>query len=86
MLIIKVEGLSILHRRLLRAILTSLRKYDNDGKQLKKWDDEDIDGKRKEKQEASELFKGYWRRCTSHEKYLSLKAEWQKEKKKYDRS
>lgn len=67
-------------------MLTSRRKYGADGEQLKKWDDEDVDGKRKEKEEASELFKGYWRRCTSHEKYLSLKSEWQKEKKEYQRS
>lgn len=59
------------------------RKYGADGKQLEKWSGDDAEGKRKEKEEASELFKGYWRRCTADAKYLELKKQWQKEKKQY---
>ncbi|EXJ94433.1 hypothetical protein A1O1_02829 [Capronia coronata CBS 617.96] len=59
------------------------RKYGNDGQQLEKWTEDDVDGKRKEKEEASELFKRYWRRCTSSEKYLQIKQEWTKSKKDF---
>lgn len=62
------------------------RKYGKDGKVLKKWDDDDVDGKRKEKEEASEIFKGYWRRCTVDEEYKSLKEEWQKAKASFQKS
>jgi len=62
------------------------RKYDKDGKVLAKWSGEDVDGKRKEKEEASEIFKGYWRRCTSSGKYLELKEEWTKAKKDFSKS
>ena len=71
-----------------RALLTSLlggRKYGADGKPLEKWTGDDVEGKRREKEEASEIFKGYWRRCTSHEKYLELKEEWMKAKKEYEK-
>lgn len=65
-------------------ILTSgHRKYGSDGKVLEKWSGEDVDGKRKEKEEASELFKSYWRRCTSDENYVALKQRWQEEKKQH---
>ncbi|EXJ84833.1 hypothetical protein A1O3_05506 [Capronia epimyces CBS 606.96] len=57
------------------------RKYGKDGKQLDKWTDDDVDGKRREKEDASEIFKGYWRKCTSSERYLQLKQEWSKSKK-----
>ena len=59
------------------------RKYGADGKQLAKWTGEDADGKRKEKEEASEIFKGYWRRCLDSEKYVQLRVEWSKAKKEY---
>ena len=59
------------------------RKYGNDGKILAKWDGEDVGGKRKEKEETSELFKGYWRRCIEDERYGELKTEWIKEKKEW---
>lgn len=39
-----------------------------------------MDGKRQEKEEASEIFKRYWRRCTSNETYLRLKQDWIKAK------
>lgn len=60
------------------------RKYGADGKQLEKWSGDDLDGKRMEKEQASQLFKGYWRRCISYDKYLSLKEEWQQEKKEFE--
>jgi hypothetical protein len=52
------------------------RKYGPDGNVLEKWTGEDVGGKRQKKEEASEVFKGYWRRCTSHKAYL--KKEYQK--------
>ena len=57
------------------------RKYGADGKQLQQWTADDVDGKRKEKEEASEIFKGYWRRCLASEKYVRLKEDWSKAKK-----
>lgn len=60
------------------------RKYGKDGEKLDKWsEDDDVDGKRREKLEASELFKGFWRRCIADEQYLSLKQEWTDAKKEY---
>ena len=63
------------------------RKYAKDGKVLEKWTGEGADGeegrKRREKEEASELFKGYWRRCIEDEGYVELKATWQREKKEW---
>lgn len=59
------------------------RKYGKDGEKLEKWSGEDVDGKRREKEQASELFKGYWRRCIGHEGYVELKESWQKSKKAY---
>ena len=59
------------------------KKYGADGKILEKWTDDDVSGKRAEKEKASLIFKGYWRRCTSHEKYLTLKKEWMNAKKAY---
>ncbi|KAK5030436.1 hypothetical protein LTS07_005220 [Exophiala sideris] len=59
------------------------RKYGEDGKQLEKWTDDDVDGKRKEKEEASEVFKAYWRRCIASKAYVQLKKDWSTAKKKY---
>lgn len=59
------------------------RKYGQDGEQLDEWTEEDGHGKRKEKEEASEIFKAYWRRCTRSERYLQLKQEWSRAKKEY---
>jgi hypothetical protein len=59
------------------------RKYGADGKQLAKWTEEDIDGKRKEKEEASEVFKAVWRRCLASDEYVRLKEQWTKEKKAF---
>jgi hypothetical protein len=61
------------------------QKYDKNGTQLVKWLGDDAHGKRREKEEASEIFKGYWKRCTSHEEYLRLKQEWTKSKTKYSK-
>jgi len=62
------------------------RKYADDGTQLQKWTEEDVDGKRKEKEEASEIFKAYWRRCNASEEYARLKKAWSKAKKEYLKS
>ncbi|KAL6248155.1 hypothetical protein RBB50_004410 [Rhinocladiella similis] len=59
------------------------RKYDKNGEQLDKWTGDDVGGKRKEKEEASEIFKGYWRRCIECEKYARLKKDWAQAKKEY---
>ena len=61
------------------------QKYDKNGTQLVKWLGDDAHGKRREKEEASEIFKGYWKRCTSHEEYLRLKQEWIKSKSQYSK-
>jgi len=60
------------------------RKYGADGVRLDRWrEDEDVDGKRREKEEASRIFREYWRRCTSDEDYLRLKRDWTQAKKQY---
>lgn len=59
------------------------RKYGKDGAPLEKWTEEDVGGKRLEKEEASRIFKSYWRRCTSSEEYLKLKGDWMEAKKVY---
>lgn len=60
------------------------RKYDKDsGEQLEKWTGDDVGGKRKEKEEASDIFKGYWRRCAECEEYDRLKRDWTRAKKEY---
>ncbi|KAL2444123.1 hypothetical protein ABEF95_015083 [Exophiala dermatitidis] len=62
------------------------RKYGDDGKQLPNWTEEDMDGKRREKEQASEIFKDYWRRCTSSERYIQLKQEWSTSKKDFSQA
>lgn len=62
------------------------RKYDKDGEQLDRWTGEDVDGKRREKEEASEIFKSYWRRCIESESYIQLKKDWSEAKKAYVKS
>ncbi|KAI7787808.1 hypothetical protein LA080_014180 [Diaporthe eres] len=65
------------------------RKYAKDtGYKLEKWaggSEEDI-SKRKEKEEASEIFKVAWRRCIEDERFKSLKKDWITEKKDFERS
>ncbi|KAK7711392.1 hypothetical protein SLS64_005415 [Diaporthe eres] len=64
------------------------RKYAKDtGDKLEKWaggSEEDI-RKRKEKEEASEIFKVAWRRCIEDERFKSLKKDWITEKKDFGR-
>jgi hypothetical protein len=54
-----------------------------------RWSEDGPDGeearKRKEKEDASELFKGYWRRCIEDEEYQKLKASWTREKREWDK-
>ena len=59
------------------------RKFGPDGEPLAKWTGEDGGGKRREKEQASEVFKVYWRRCTSHTRYLGLKGDWMKAKREH---
>ena len=63
------------------------RKYAKDGGKNERWDAEGVDGKegkkRREKAEASDVFKGYWRRCLEEEGYQTLKVEWMGEKKEW---
>lgn len=62
------------------------RKYaKSTGEQLEKWSggtEEDV-RKRKEKEDASEIFKIVWRRCIDYEEYKKLKDDWIKDKKQY---
>lgn len=60
------------------------RKYDRGtGEKLAKWQggDEVEVAKRREKEEASEIFKAVWRRCIEDEEYQALKRAWSEEKK-----
>lgn len=65
------------------------RKYSSQagaaGETLEKWSGGSAEEvrKRKEKEDASEVFKGFWRRCIEDEAYLSLKKDWTLEKKSY---
>lgn len=62
------------------------RKYAKEtGEKLDKWSggsEEDV-RKRKEKEDASEVFKVVWRRCIDDEEYKILKQEWVGAKKEY---
>lgn len=65
------------------------RKYARDtGAELEKWaggSAEEV-GKRREKEEASEVFKVVWRRCIEDEEYKALKVEWVQAKKEFGKS
>lgn len=65
------------------------RKYAKDtGDKLENWaggSEEDV-RKRREKEEASEIFKVVWRRCIEDERFKSLKKDWITEKKEFERS
>lgn len=64
------------------------RKYSPQGvtgqRLLARWEggDEAEVGRRREKEEASDIFKAVWRRCIEDETYQALKREWREEKKK----
>lgn len=62
------------------------RKYGKDGEVLAKWTDDDAGGHRKEKEEASNVFKEYWQRCTRDKSYRELKEAWSAEKKASERT
>ena len=64
------------------------RKYAKDGSgKNERWEGEGKDGeegkKRREKEEASKLFKGFWRRCLEDEGYQVLKVDWMRETKEW---
>lgn len=65
------------------------RKYAKDtGDKLEKWaggSEEDV-RKRREKEEASEIFKAVWKRCIEDERFKSLKKDWIREKKDFEKS
>lgn len=57
------------------------------GKELDKWTGGSPEEmrKRKEKEEASEIFKAVWRRCVADEEYQTLKKKWMGEKKRFEK-
>lgn len=63
------------------------RKYGPGGKVLEKWSRTDIDGKKCEKDEASDVFKEYWRGdASSMRRILALKEQWKKAKMEYQKT
>lgn len=65
------------------------RKYDREtGKEMGRWEggDEGERAGRREKEKASEVFKGCWRRCVEEEGYGELKKRWQAEKREWERT
>lgn len=87
-------------RKFIQMGMTRARRYANwkggrkykepgGGEKVERWSGEGLDGeegrKRREKEGASELFKGYWRRCIEHEGYQELKVKWMKEKKEWEK-
>lgn len=65
------------------------RKYAKDtGEKLEKWagGSEDDIRKRREKEEASEIFKVVWRRCIEDDRYKLLKKDWITDKKDFEKS
>jgi hypothetical protein len=86
-------------RKFIQMGMTRARRYANwkggrkngkNGEKRERWTDEDAEGKddskRREKEEASEVFKVYWRRCIDDEKYQQLKELWKAEKKEWERT
>lgn len=85
-------------RKFVQMGMTRARRYANhkggrkygkeDGRVLEKWTggDETETAKRREKEEASEVFKACWRRCIEDEAYQELKGRWQKEKKEWEKT
>lgn len=62
------------------------RKYAKEtGVKLEKWSggSEEDARKRKEKEDASEVFKLVWRRCIEDEEYKGLKQEWVEAKRRF---
>ena len=59
---------------------------ENGAKVLERWDPEEGGAeweKRREKLEASEVFKEVWERCKAHEGYAELRKSWEAEKKEW---
>lgn len=85
-------------RKFIQMGMTRARRYANhkggrkyakgSGSKLEKWaggSEEDV-RKRKEKEDASEVFKAVWRRCIEYEEYKSLKQEWVQAKKEFGKA
>ncbi|KUI65413.1 hypothetical protein VM1G_00096 [Cytospora mali] len=85
-------------RKFIQMGMTRARRYANHkggrkyakgtGEELEKWSggSEEDARKRKEKGDASEIFKVVWRRCIEEEEYKELKADWTREKKEFVKS
>lgn len=82
-------------RKFIQMGMTRARRYANhkggrkyvkgSGEKLEKWaggSEEDV-RKRKEKEDASEVFKVVWRRCIEDEEYKDLKQEWVQAKREF---
>lgn len=50
------------------------------------WLDGDPDGKRKEKEDAAEVFKGYYQRAMKDARYIELREQWRKEKREFEKA
>lgn len=85
-------------RKFIQMGMTRARRYANhkggrkyakgSGEKLEKWsggDEEDV-RKRKEKEDASEIFKIVWKRCIEDGEYQTLKKHWVEEKKQFNRA
>lgn len=85
-------------RKFIQMGMTRARRYANHkggrkyakgtGEELEKWSGgtEEEARKRKEKGDASDIFKAVWRRCTEEERYRALKGNWSREKKEFVKS
>ncbi|KAL9025834.1 MAG: hypothetical protein Q9196_005409 [Gyalolechia fulgens] len=58
------------------------RKYDKEGKELEKSTDHKG---RDEKEEASQVFREVWKRCTAHDGYNAKKEAFLKEQREWER-
>ncbi|POS74436.1 hypothetical protein DHEL01_v207176 [Diaporthe helianthi] len=85
-------------RKFIQMGMTRARRYANHkggrkyakgtGDELQEWtggSEEDV-RKRREKEEASEIFKLLWRRCIEDEGYKGLRQDWIREKKDFEKS
>lgn len=85
-------------RKFIQMGMTRARRYANhkggrkyakgSGEELEKWKggSEEDGRKRREKEEASEVFKAVWRRCVEDEDYKALKVEWVEAKKAFEKA
>ncbi|KAF3769557.1 hypothetical protein M406DRAFT_66043 [Cryphonectria parasitica EP155] len=84
-------------RKFIQMGMTRARRYANHkggrkyakttGEELEKWSGgtEEEATKRKEKADASEVFKAAWRACIEDEAYRGLRQQWAQEKKQFQK-